>query len=108
MRQSLFSGQRGLNLIELMISIVIGLFISLMVVQYLSTSSKLFKRQGVDVNLESNATFAISYLSQFIRQAGSNSPVGTDVPFHIGSCDGEDPNDPDNPCTYNEPERLCR
>ncbi len=101
MRQSLFSGQRGLNLIELMISIVIGLFISLMVVQYLSTSSKLFKRQGVDVNLESNATFAISYLSQFIRQAGSNSPVGTDVPFHIGSCDGEDPNDPDNPCTYN-------
>ncbi len=95
------ANQRGLNLIELMIAVVIGLFISLMVVQYLSTSSKLFKQQGVDSNLESNATFAISYLSQFIRQAGSNSPIGSDVPFFTGSCRGSDPGDPLNPCTYN-------
>lgn len=100
MKQSAISKQRGLNLIELMISIVIGLFISLMVVQYLSTSSKLFKQQGVDSNLESNATFAISYLSQFIRQAGSNNPVGSDVPFFVGNCNGDDPNDALNPCTY--------
>jgi len=93
MRVRSLATQRGLNLIELMIAVVIGLFISLMVVQYLSTSSKLFRQQGVDSNLESNATFAISYLSQFIRQAGTFNPIGTDVPFFSGFCGGNDPND---------------
>jgi len=83
--------QSGFNLIELMIAIVIGLFISLMVVQYLVTSSKLFKQQGADTNL----------VSQFVRQAGSHDPLGTDIPFHAGNCDGDDPNNADNPCTYN-------
>ena len=86
--------QRGLNLIELMIAVVIGLFISLMVVQYLSTSSRLFKQQGVDGNLQANGTFAISYLSQFVRQAGSYNPVGSEVPFFVNECAGT------NPCTY--------
>ncbi len=86
--------QLGVNLIELMIAIVIGLLISLMVVQYLSTSSRLFKQQGADSNLEANGTFAISYLSQFIRQAGTNDPIGSDVPFYVGACDGDDP------CTF--------
>ncbi len=94
-KQYFASRQLGLNLIELMISIVIGLFISLMVVQYLSTSSKLFKQQGVDTTLEANGTFAISYLSQFVRQAGTNNPMGTDVPFYVGECGDADP------CTYN-------
>ncbi len=101
MRLNLYFKQRGLNLIELMIAIVIGLFISLMVVQYLSTSTKLFKQQGTDTTLEANATFATSYLSQFIRQAGSHNPIGTVVPFFFGDCGGTDPNDTDNPCTYN-------
>lgn len=101
MRQNLISAQRGLNLIELMIAIVIGLFISLMVVQYLSSSSKLFKQQGVDTTLEANGTFAISYLSRFIRQAGGSDPQGTDIPFLPGDCGGTDPNNSENPCTYN-------
>lgn len=88
--------QQGLNLIELMIAVVIGLFISLMVVQYLSTSSRLFKQQGADSNLEANGAFAISYMSQFIRQAGSHNPMGSDVPFYIGDCGGV------TPCTFNE------
>ena len=94
MNRRLLKRQQGLNLIELMIAITIGVFISLMVVQYLVTSSRLFKQQGVDSNLESNGTFAISYLSQFIRQAGSRSPTGSDVPFFVGDCD-------DDPCTFN-------
>ena len=94
MNRRLLKRQQGLNLIELMIAITIGIFISLMVVQYLVTSSRLFKQQGVDTNLESNGTFAISYLSQFIRQAGSRSPTGSDVPFYVGDCD-------DDPCTFN-------
>ena len=60
MKQNLLSRQAGLNLIELMIAIVIGIFISLMVVTYLATSSRLFKQQGADTNLEANGTFAIS------------------------------------------------
>lgn len=87
--------QSGFNLVELMIAIVIGLFISLMVVQYLATSSKLFRQQGADSNLEANGTFAISYLSQFVRQAGSADPLGSDVPFYTGDCGGTDP------CTFN-------
>jgi len=65
MKQRMYKSQAGFNLIELMIAIVIGLFISLMVVQYLTTSSKLFKQQGADSNLEANGTFAISYMSQY-------------------------------------------
>ena len=78
--------QTGLTLIELMIGIVIGIFISLMVVQYMVTSSRMFKRQGADANLEQNASFALSYLSQFIRQAGSRDGHGTEVPFFIDNC----------------------
>lgn len=96
MRQNLLSRQSGLSLIELMIAVVIGIFISLMVVTYLSTSSRLFKQQGADTNLEANGTFAISYMTQFIRQAGSNDPMGTDVPFYTGDCISA------NPCTFNE------
>jgi len=83
--------QRGFNLIELMIAIVIGIFISLMVVQYMVTSSRVFKRQGADSNLEQNASFAISYLSQFVRQAGTRDNYGTVVPFFLDECDGIDP-----------------
>ena len=101
MRQRAYTSQSGFNLIELMIAIVIGLFISLMVVQYLTTSSKLFKQQGADSNLEANGTFAISYMSQYVRQAGTHDPLGTDVPFFIGDCDGDDPGIGDDPCTYN-------
>lgn len=97
--------QRGLTLIELMIAILIGIFISLMVVQYLATSSRMFKRQGVDSNIEQNASFAVSYLSKYIRQAGSRDGHGTEIPFFNGDCgvfspctaqadgaDGTDPN----------------
>lgn len=80
------SKQHGLNLIELMIAIVIGAFISLMVVQYLVTSSRIFKRQGADTNLELNANFALSFLTEYIRQGGSRTPFGTVVPFYIGAC----------------------
>jgi len=85
------SRQQGFNLIELMIAIVIGAFISLMVVQYLVTSSRVFKRQGADTNLEQNASFAISYLSQFIRQAGTRENYGSVVPFYTGACAHIDP-----------------
>lgn len=83
--------QRGFNLIELMIAIVIGIFVSLMVVQYMVTSSRVFQRQGADSNLEQNASFALSYLSQFVRQAGTRNDYGSVVPFFIDPCDGLDP-----------------
>ncbi|OED36352.1 hypothetical protein AB833_27395 [Chromatiales bacterium (ex Bugula neritina AB1)] len=83
--------QQGLSLIELMIAITIGTFISLLVVQYMVTSSRLFKDQGADTNLEQNATFAISYLSQFIRQAGTREDYGTVVPLYSGACENFDP-----------------
>lgn len=57
-----------------------------MVVQYLATSSRMFKRQGVDANIEQNATFAVSYLSKYIRQAGSRDGHGTEIPFFPGDC----------------------
>ena len=101
MIQRAYKSQSGFNLIELMIAIVIGLFISLMVVQYLATSSKIFKQQSADSNLEANGTFALSYMSQYVRQAGTHDPTGTDVPFYIGDCDGKDPEFADDPCTYN-------
>jgi len=84
--------QSGFNLVELMIAILIGVFVSLMVVQYMVTSSRVFQRQGADSNLEQNASFAISYLSQYIRQAGTRDDFGTVVPFFIEDCgDGLDP-----------------
>ena len=59
----------------------------------MATSSRVFKRQGADSNLEQNASFAISYLSQFIRQAGTRDEYGSVIPFFIEDCDGL------NPCT---------
>ena len=67
MIQRAYRSQSGFNLIELMIAIVIGLFISLMVVQYLTTSSKIFKQQSADSNLEANGTFALSYMLSLIH-----------------------------------------
>lgn len=102
--------QSGLSLIELMIAIVIGIFISLMVVQYMITSSRVFKRQGADANLEQNASFALSYLSQYIRQAGSRDAHGTDVPFFIDACGGFMPctNDADGAlATNNDSDRVA-
>jgi len=84
-----------LTLIELMISIVIGLMISLMVVQYLTTSVRLFRQVGADNNLEANGSFAISYISQYIRQGGSTQFNGTTAPFFLEPCGGWDP------CTFN-------
>ena len=74
-----YKSQRGFNLIELLIAIVIGIFISLMIVQYMATSSRVFKRQGADSNLEQNASFAISYLSQFISCLLYTSPSPRDA-----------------------------
>ncbi len=85
------SNQRGITLVELMVAIIIGIFISLMVVQYLATSSRMFKRQGVDSNVEQNASFAVSYLSKYIRQAGSRDGHGTEIPFFYGDCGGFSP-----------------
>jgi len=87
------TNQQGFNLIELMVAVLIGTFISLMIVQYMVTSSRVFKRQGADSNLEQNASFAISYLSQFVRQAGTRDNYGTVVPFLIDACADR------NPCT---------
>lgn len=78
--------QRGLSLVELMVAIAIGIFISLMVVQYLATSSSMFKKQTVEGNLEQNASFAVSYLSKYIRQAGSRDGHGTEIPFLYDDC----------------------
>ncbi len=90
MRSNL-KAQRGLNLIEVIIAIGIGVFISLMVVQYMASSSRLFQRQGADSNLEQNAIFAVSRLTSYVRQAGSRIDYGTDVPFYIGPCGSHDP-----------------
>lgn len=98
--------QRGLSLIELMIAMVIGIFISLMVVQYLATSSRMFKKQTIEGNIEQNATFAISYLSKYVRQAGTRDGHGTEIPFIHTECgdfspcsgdgDGDDGTDPNS------------
>lgn len=66
----LWERQRGLSLIELMISLVIGLLLMAAVVQMFVGSRVTFSMQNELAKLQENARFAMNFISQDLRMAG--------------------------------------
>lgn len=69
----------GFSLIELMIGLVLGLFITTVAITYLVSSSKAFRIQNDDGRLQENARFALDILTKNVRMAGSNSSTDQTV-----------------------------
>lgn len=64
------SFQRGVSLIELMISLTIGLALTVGLTILLSTSSSSFKQQDDFARLQENGVAALRYIGDDLRQAG--------------------------------------
>ena len=80
MRIAVIRGQRGLTLIELMISMVIGLImVGAMLLAYLSNTAT-ERSMLATSHLQENARFAFEYLARDIREAGS-LPCGLQTPI---------------------------
>ncbi len=78
--------QHGFTLIELMIAMVIGLFISLMMMNYFVQSLRSTTVQRIEKGIAMNGQAALSILAQSIREAGSGNPANSEVPFYAKSC----------------------
>lgn len=90
----------GYSLIELMISVAIGLFFLLVATSFLLSSRTAHSTQDASSRVQENARFALDELSSMIRMAGHvdlMSP-GAEIPqgqFFTGACGSFDP------CTAN-------
>ena len=62
--------QRGLSLVELMVSITLGLFLTLAVIQVFTSSRGAFRSQDSMSVLQENGRFALAFLTEDIRMAG--------------------------------------
>lgn len=82
----------GFSLIELMIGLVLGLFITTVAITYLVASSKAFRIQDDDGRLQENARFALDILTKNVRMAGLNSTTDQTINlfFSGASCPDDD------------------
>ena len=62
--------QRGLSLVELMIGLTIGLFLTLGMFTLIANSSNVFKVQDDFARMQENASSAMRYISTSLRSAG--------------------------------------
>ena len=64
------SRSRGLSLLELMIGMTIGLFITAVAITYMVSSSRAFRTQDDEGRIQENARFSLDFLTYNIRLAG--------------------------------------
>ncbi|MFT5571902.1 MAG: type IV pilus assembly protein PilW [Cryomorphaceae bacterium] len=64
--------QAGFTLVELMIGMVISLFVSVVSMTYMVSSSRMLSNQNSEDLIQENARFAFELMSSNIRLAGSN------------------------------------
>lgn len=62
--------QRGLSLVELMVSLVLGLLLSLGVVNIFISSKSSYQQQTALSELQENARFALDFIARDLRMAG--------------------------------------
>lgn len=72
--------QKGFNLIELMVSMVLGLVLSLAAIQLLATNQRTFAVQQALSSLHEDGQMVIRYLSADIRHAGRGSALMGTIP----------------------------
>ncbi|MFK8079406.1 MAG: PilW family protein [Granulosicoccus sp.] len=87
--------RNGFTLIELMVAITVGLFMSLVMVGYFTKAMRSAAVLRSENRIVISAQNAQSLLIQAAREAGSGNIVNSDVPFYIGDCGSW------SPCTSN-------
>ena len=77
--------QAGFTLIELLIGLSLSLVIIGIALAYLVSSGASFRVNANDGYIQENSRFAFSYMTDFIRRAGSNSQaeLGTNTPLIV-------------------------
>lgn len=106
--------QRGLTLIELMISITIGLVFIFGAVTFLVSGHQSFRAQNSGSRIQENARFALDILKEHVRMAGYNDTTSSllDLPALIyrGACDtinGQTANPCSDDTTTDQGDRLA-
>ncbi len=88
-----------------MIAMTLGLFISVIMLNYFAKTIRTTKIQRADTTIAAKGQMTISLLSRAVREAGSGSLVNSDVPFYSGTCGAW------TPCTANgtgqDPDRMA-
>jgi len=89
---NLRSYQKGLTLIEVMISVTMGLLFLTAALGYLVTSQQSFRAQDTGTRIQENARFAMDILRRNVRMAGYSDDL-TIAPAYIyrGVCGGNNP-----------------
>ncbi len=77
MSHHLVSKQKGLTLVELMIAVTLGVFITGSIIQLFINSKQSYRVQENLSRLQENARFAISFLNHDIRMAGNMGCVAS-------------------------------
>ena len=108
--------QRGLTLIELMISVAIGSAFILAAVTFLVSGHQSFRAQNSGSRIQENARFALDILQEHVRMAGYNDTTSSllDLPALVyrGACgtaniNGQAPNPCSDDTTKNQGDRLA-
>jgi type IV pilus assembly protein PilW len=94
------SGERGLSLVELMVSIAIGLVVTIAVMSAYLGSSQASKVSDAQARMNEDANLALAVLTQHLRMAGTNprqvnymndppsNPVFNTTTYVVRGCDG--------------------
>ena len=89
--------QQGLSLVELLIAMVLGLFLTAGALEMMLASRSLHRTTDDSSRIQESGRFALAFLSKDIRMGGYNSnedPVAEGKVFWDGACDASDP------CTF--------
>lgn len=106
--------QRGLTLIELMISVTIGLVFIFGAVTFLVSGHQSFRAQNSGSRIQENARFALDILKEHVRMAGYNDTTSSllDLPALIyrgacGTINGQVANSCSDDTTTDQGDRLA-
>jgi len=82
--------QRGFSLLELLVTIIIGAFITLAAVTFMHNTAMSYHTQDMTARLQENARFAVQMMSYDFRQAGYYGCSGTAPDTTVPSVEGVD------------------
>lgn len=87
---NLKSVQRGFTLLELLVTIIIGAFITLAAVTFMHNTAMSYHTQDMTARLQENARFAVQMMTYDLRQAGYYGCSGLAPDDTVESVDGFD------------------
>lgn len=96
--------QKGISLVELMVFMAIGVFISLVATRFLVASSRAFVAQNIDGRIQENAMYALNAISKNIRLAGfsGDAPISVDLLANHSICPDSDGDDNESVCVADQ------